>query len=186
MSWTKIKSDGRGGYNVHENWTSGDETMDKIFPIFLGIAMAAFFSLIFPVLLWIQAPFNDHKQNIQATYFGILASVLLLLDITFGGLFWGITTHTGHPDVMQFFGSIHIGFLIVNIGLLVAFNNDAIYFDLFDIQPSMIIFFVAVVVISIFGYDMFHSIIEGISAETPMWFYKEYHYEQMEELARGL
>lgn len=186
MSWTKIKSDGRGGYNVHENWTSGDETMDKIFPIFLGIAMAAFLSLIFPIILWIQSPLNDHKQNYQATYFGILASVLLLSDVMFGGLFWGISTHTGHVEVMEFFASLHIGFLIINIGLLIAYKNDVIYFDAFDVRPSMIIFYVLALVISIYGYDMFHSIAESIASETPMDFYKDYHYEQMEELARGL
>jgi len=178
MSWTKIKSDGRGGYNVHDNWTSGDDSMDKVFLYFLYIPLVLLFCILLPVIFWLIAPLETDSKNRTNNYVGIGASVVFLLDYMTGGPLWCFFTHSGNDAALSFFGALHVGFLFINLILLYVMKNQ--------IRLPLLVFYGGIIVVCVLGNNMLNSIGNNIKSDTPVSFMEKYHNQEMQDLADGL
>jgi hypothetical protein len=174
MSFTKLSGDGRGGFNVFENWTTGDESFSKILPYLVLLPITIFYFLILPVIMWIIVPLEDDKSNRDNNFVAIIASIIFLLDYMTGGFLWCIFTHTDNLVALEFFGALHVGFLIINLVLRFVMKNG--------IPLPFLVFYGAIIVVSVFGYGILHSVGNTIKADTPSFYMENYHNEQMLEL----
>ena len=174
MKFTKIISDGNGGYNLFDDWTTGQDSIMKIFPMLIMLPIILLFSLFLPAVFWLIAPVNTLRNNHKYAYYGIAVSLLFFLDYWFGGLLWTVF-HTSELEAgLYFFGGLHIVFILINIIRLSVYNSGG--------ELPLIIPFIMVAVSMYFGYDMLTSIAEGMSASTPCFWTEEWYNKEMLEL----
>tara|TARA_R110000803_G_scaffold74903_6_gene139141 strand:+ start:1213 stop:1752 length:540 start_codon:yes stop_codon:yes gene_type:complete len=178
MSFTKIKPDGNGGYNLFEKWTIGDDILVKILPMILALPLILFISLILPMIFWLIAPLSYVKENHENTYFGLTVSLLFFLDLWFGGLLWTVFHTTQNEGALYFFGALQIVFVLINIVRLYLYNSDG------GELPAVLIFIIFALSIY-FGYDVLSSMAEDMSSSTPCFWIEEFYNEEMLELTNG-
>lgn len=178
MSFTKIKSDGNGGYNLFENWTIGDDILVKIIPILLALPLILFTSLILPIIFWLIAPLSYAKENHQNTYFALVVSLLFFLDLWFGGLLWTVFHTTQNEEVLYFFGALQIVFVLINIFRLHLYKSNGS-------ELSIVLTFIILVLSIYFGYDVLSSMAADMSSSTPCFWIEEWYNEEMLELTNG-
>lgn len=128
MKWTKVMSDGKGGYNIFDNWTNGDDLGSALLPFILRLPLIMLFSLLIPGVLWIIAPLSDERNTRANTKIGILASILTLLDFSLGGPMWTILSDNGAEisSGHMFFGTINLAFLFCNIVILRLYATNTV------------------------------------------------------------
>lgn len=169
MKWTKILPDGKGGYNVFDNWTHGHEMMRAILPLILLIPVILVFTLFLPLILWILIPGEYVKTNHEHTFVALGLSFLFFLDYTLGGLLWVAFNCQGLTTAWHFFGALHIVFIIINLIRL------KFYYELIEISAPIVI--VGAALLMYFGYGVFSSIAEFMSSDTPCFWIEEYYYK---------
>ena len=128
MKWTKVISDGKGGYNIFDNWTNGDDLGSALLPFILRLPLIMLFSLLIPGVLWIIAPLEEERDTRANTKIGILASILTLLDFSLGGPMWTILSDNGAEISAghMFFGTINVAFLFCNIVILRLYATNIV------------------------------------------------------------
>tara|TARA_Y100000389_G_C17415752_1_gene493591 strand:+ start:453 stop:980 length:528 start_codon:yes stop_codon:yes gene_type:complete len=128
MKWTKVISDGKGGYNIFDNWTNGDDLGSALLPFILRLPLIMLFSLLIPGVLWIIAPLEEERDTRANTKIGILASILTLLDFSLGGPMWTILSDNGAEISAghMFFGTINLAFLFCNIVILRLYATNIV------------------------------------------------------------
>ena len=128
MKWTKVMSDGKGGYNIFDNWTNGDDLGSALLPFILRLPLIMLFSLLIPGVLWIIAPLEEERDTRANTKIGILASILTLLDFSLGGPMWTILSDNGAEisSGHMFFGTINLAFLFCNIVILRLYATNTV------------------------------------------------------------
>lgn len=128
MKWTKVMSDGKGGYNIFDNWTNGDDLGSALLPFILRLPLIMLFSLLIPGVFWIIAPLSDERNTRANTKIGILASILTLLDFSLGGPMWTILSDNGAEISAghMFFGTINLAFLFCNIVVLRLYATNTV------------------------------------------------------------
>jgi len=177
MKFTKILSDGNGGYNLFDKWTTGDDTFAKIFPILLALPIILFISLILPIIFWLIAPLSYVKENHENTYFGLMVSLLFFLDLWFGGLLWTVFHTTQNEGALYFFGALHIVFVLINILRLHMYKTSAG-------ELPIVLTFIILVLSMYFGYDIFSSMAADMSSSTPCFWIEDFYNEEMLENIR--
>lgn len=173
MKWTKILPDGKGGYNVFDNWTHGDEMMRKVVPIILFLPIILTFSLFLPAVLWFIIPLNYTKENHENTYLGLGVSLLFFLDYWLGGPLWSVFHITEHLSAFYFFGALHIMFSIINIIRLFAYHNG--------VEIPNIFLYIALVVTMYLGYDKLSNAAEKMSSSTPCSWLADWHNKEVQD-----
>ena len=128
MKWTKVMPDGKGGYNIFDNWTNGDDLGSALLPFILRLPLIMLFSLLIPGILWIIAPLEEERELRTNTIIGILASILTLLDFSLGGPMWTILSDNGAEISAghMFFGTINLAFLFCNIVVLRLYATNTV------------------------------------------------------------
>ena len=171
MKWTKVFPDGKGGYNVFDNWSLTDDILSKLFPLLLLIPTIALFGLILPAFFWLTITMHYRKDNIINMYVSIGTSVLFFLDYRLGGLLWCFSHSTEMESILDFFAILHLLFLIGNV---IRFNY---YKSGIEVLPFFL--FAPLIFIMYFGYDMLNAIVKTMCSSTPMSWFAEMFYEHL-------
>jgi len=152
MKWTKVMSDGKGGYNIFDNWTNGDDLGSALLPFILKIPLYLLFGLLLPAIMWAIAPLSDERNMIINTKVGLVASIITLLDFSLGGPMWTLLSDNGAEISAghMFFGTLNLGFLFGNIVILILYSNNTI------VVPNVLL--VIQVVFLYISYDIFNHL----------------------------
>ena len=157
MKWTKVIPDKKGGFNVFDNWTNGDDLGSAILPFIFKIPLLLLFGLLVPGLMWLIAPFESDEKIVQNRNFGIVAAIITTLDFTFGGPIWMILSGTSF-EVHIFFGTLSLIFLFGDIVTKILYNKGI------ALVPNVLIFIQAVFVY--ISYDIFNNIARFIYSDS--------------------
>jgi hypothetical protein len=92
-----------------------------------------------------------------------------------GGFLWCIFTHTENVAALEFFGALHVGFLIINLILGFVMRKG--------ISLPFVVFYGGIIMVTVFGHGMLTSVGDTIKADTPCFWMADYHNGEMLELA---
>ena len=157
MKWTKVMPDGKGGYNIFDNWTNGDDLGSAILPFIIKIPIFLVFGLLLPGILWLIAPLESEDKMVSNTISGIVASVITLLDFSLGGPIWMFLSED-LTNVYVFFGTLNLAFLFGN--LIIA----RLYYMNIVVLPKLLL---AIQVVFIYiSYDIFNYLATLIHSDS--------------------
>ena len=163
MKWIKILPDGRGGYNIFKDWTTGHELAGKILPLILLLPVLLVIGLVFPGLMWLWGPTELDKKLLPNTVNGLILSALTLLDFSFGGPVWTIVNNSETPDsgvvyAYMFFGTLNLMFLFGNTIILTLYYNKIV------VAPKVLL--VLQIIFVYFFYDIFNNVANYIYSDN--------------------
>lgn len=176
--FTRILPDGEGGYRVFENWTTGNDTFMKIFPLLLVIPLILFFGLISPLIFWLLIPLSYVKDNHENTIWALVISFLIFLDFTFGGIVWMAFNLNKLFTAFYFFGALQIVSVIINLVRLYLYTKR-------DGELPIVLVFGIFIILMYFGYDMFSHIAEVTSSDTPLFWFEEWYNKEVAAAAES-
>lgn len=157
MKWTKIIPDKKGGFNVFDNWTNGDNLGSAILPFLIRIPLLLLFGLLLPGIIWLIAPFESDEKIVQNRKASIVAAVLTTLDLAFGGPLWMfLNENTAHIHI--FFGALNLAFLFCDITVTVFYNRGI------TLVPNVLLFIQLVFLY--LSYDIFKDIATFIYSDS--------------------
>ena len=170
--WSKFMPDGKGGYNSFEDWGMGEEIMYQGgWKIVTAIFGGLFFSiLIAPLLLFIY-PLDSHTHRYQFTIFGIIMTIIFLLDYFFGGLMWALFTHEGDANLIsafEFFAALNASLLVIYIILYIGYRQITSLLP--EITPSPLFWGSIIALIYFVLYPIFDGMLSGNYSDSLIWF----------------
>jgi len=163
--WTKILPDGKGGFDVWDNWDLTDEFMQNYgMKWFGGLLLAAVFSLFMPVLILFSYPMDSHKGRIANLITALIVSVVMILDFYGGGLLW-CWLHSDLLWVFEFAVTVNLSLMVITIFLLVFSNRISPLLE----EGVINIFFYLVIISVVYGilYPMLDGLVVGHGATEP-------------------
>lgn len=178
-NWTKIISDGKGGFDAFENWNLGNEIIYQgAWKIIFALLFGLIFSSVIPIVLLFIYPYEKVKAQYENIAIGVLVSLLFLLDFWFGGFSW-IFFSIWFENGMESAINIHTWFACLNgslmiTGIILRFTNHYVSPNVDMVGPSKTIFYGVIIVLTYFLlYPVFDSFMGPTRADSPIWFLEE-------------
>lgn len=157
MKWTKVIPDGKGGFNIFDDWTNGDDLGSAILPFIIKIPLFLFLGLLLPGIIWLIAPFESDKNIVKNRKTGMVAAIIATLDFSLGGPIWMFLSDD-LSYVYIFFGTLNLMFLFGDI-IITAFYTKGV-----GLAPNILLIIQGIFIYAF--YDIFKHIATFIYSDS--------------------
>ena len=172
--WTKFMPDGKGGYDVFDNWSLSSEFLYRSGGNILSIILVGilFSILIGPICMFIF-PLCSNKERLEYSVGCIVTSALFLIDYFFGWILWYAFINSENENVIRWFeflATLHLSLIV--IWIIILFNFKQIINFLPEITPNVLFWGIVFGIVYFVTYPLFDGMIYGNYSEDIIRFLK--------------